>query len=111
MSLQRTRFNNIQKKLSDYFFSSWFGPWKRISVGMISLLFGYYLGSTATASFLERIGNRPLAVLTTIIFIEVFVRLRSTVTSKSWPLHWFAIDNLRIGAEYALVLEAFKLGS
>ena len=111
MSLQRTRFNNIQKQFAGYFFSAWLGPWRRISVGIIALLLGYYLGSTATASLLEEVGHRSIAVIATVLVIELSVRLRSTVTKKEWPIHWLAIDNLRMGAEYALVLEAFKLGS
>jgi hypothetical protein len=33
------------------------------------------------------------------------------VRSDPWPLPWLALDNLRIGTIYAVVLEAFKLGS
>jgi len=33
------------------------------------------------------------------------------VRSVPSPLPWLALDNLRIGTIYAVVLEAFKLGS
>ena len=46
-----------------------------------------------------------------VIILELIVRLRSRVRSGPWPISWLAIDNLRIGTVYAVVLEAFKLGS
>ena len=55
--------------------------------------------------------NRPAAVLIMVVILEVMVRLRSNVRREHWPLSWLALDNLRIGTVYAVVLEAFKLGS
>ena len=46
-----------------------------------------------------------------VIVIELIVRMRSRVRSGAWPLPWLALDNLRIGTVYAVVLEAYKLGS
>ena len=111
MSLQKTKFEALLSRTADYLFEVLLGPWRRVSVGIISLLFGYYLGSTVTASLLEGIGTRPIAVILTVLVIEVLIRLRSLVSTESWPIQWLSIDNLRIGAVYALVLEAFKLGS
>jgi hypothetical protein len=39
------------------------------------------------------------------------VRLRTHLVREQVPLHWTLIDNLRLGLTYAVVLEAFKLGS
>ena len=50
-------------------------------------------------------------VLVMVLVIEVAVRLRTRVESDPWPLKWLAIDNLRLGVVYAVVLEAYKLGS
>ena len=46
-----------------------------------------------------------------VVVLEVLVRLRSRVRIEPWPLGWLALDNLRIGTVYAVVFEAFKLGS
>ena len=51
------------------------------------------------------------AVLVMVLIIELIVRLRSKVRPGPWPLPWLALDNLRIGTVYAVVLEAYKLGS
>ena len=40
------------------------------------------------------------------------VRARTRLLGESErPLSWVMLDNLRIGATYAVVLEAFKLGT
>lgn len=111
MSLQKTRFNENLLLLGDYLFGSWLGSWRRVSFGLITLLLGFYFGSTFTAAYLQQFGQRPIVVVTMVILFEILVRLRSRISRKPWPIHWLAIDNLRIGAVYALVLEAFKLGS
>ena len=78
---------------------------------MISLLFGYFVGSNLTVYFLERTGQRPLVVFSMVLIVEILIRLRSRVKRFPWPLYMLALDNMRIGAVYSVVLEAFKLGS
>jgi hypothetical protein len=39
------------------------------------------------------------------------VRLRGRLAPSQPGLGWVVLDNLRIGAVYAVVLEAFKLGT
>ena len=109
--MQQTKFNKLIVQLLDYFAISITGPWKRRSLGLISLLLGFYLGSNITVYFLERIGQRPFVVFSLFIIIEIITRIRSNVKAIIWPLHWLAIDNIRIGLIYSIVLEAFKLGS
>ena len=109
--MHQTRFNNFQKSIGTNLSSSILGPWNRSSIGIITLLIGYYLGSNLTVYFLQKVGQRPLVVISMVLFIEILIRLRSTVKSSIWPIYWLAIDNMRIGSVYAVVLEAFKLGS
>jgi len=45
-----------------------------------------------------------------IIFIEIIIRIKPAASSKFYYI-WTVVDKLRIGAIYAVVLEAFKLGS
>ena len=111
MGLQNTQLEKFQKKLSFLFGSSLYGSWRRRSIGLLSLLVGYYLGSNATMYYLQKIGQRPIVVLVMVIIIELLIRLRSYVNKTPWPLHWLIIDNLRIGSIYSVCLEAFKLGS
>ena len=90
---------------------SFIGSWRRRSIGLISLLSGFYIGSNVTVYFLEKTGKRPLVVLVMVLVIELLIRSRTRVKAIPWPLPWLAIDNIRIGTVYAVVLEAFKLGS
>jgi hypothetical protein len=50
-------------------------------------------------------------VLAVVLALEVLVRLRGRVVTGEPPLVWRVLDNLRIGLVYAVVLEAFKLGT
>ena len=111
MKLQKTKLDNFINKILILFSTALVGPWKKRSIGLISLLVGFYLGSNLTVYFLEALGNRALVVLIIALIIEILIRLRTTVKSESWPTYWLSIDNLRLGFTYSLVLEAFKLGS
>jgi hypothetical protein len=46
-----------------------------------------------------------------VVLLEMVVRLRTRIVQGRPPLGWLVLDNLRIGLVYAVVLEAFKLGS
>ncbi len=109
--MQDTKLYNFLKQISLYLSTSLIGPWRRRCIGLISLLIGFYLGSNLTVYFLQEVKQRPIVVLVMLIIIEVLIRLRSRVKNSEWPLYWLAIDNIRIGTVYSLVLEAFKLGS
>ena len=50
-------------------------------------------------------------VLGLLLVIETLVRLRSRLVRAEPSLAWVIVDNLRIGATYSIVLEAFKLGT
>ena len=45
------------------------------------------------------------------MLLELIVRLRGRLVSQTPSLAWVITDNLRLGLVYAVVLEAFKLGS
>lgn len=109
--LQETNFQNYLASVVKYLSTSLVGPWRRRSFGIISLLLGYYLGSNLTVYFLQEIGQRPFVVFVMVLLVELLIRLRNRVNNNPWPLYWLAIDNIRIGAVYSVVLEAFKLGS
>ena len=112
MTLQATRYEQLQRRIGMQLNQTLVGPWRRRSVAVLALLFGFIIGSNVTMYWFQRSGqNRPAAVLVMVLILEVIVRLRSKVRSGPWPLPWLALDNLRIGTVYAVVLEAYKLGS
>jgi hypothetical protein len=101
MTLQVTRYARFQRRVGTHLSQALVGSWRRRSVGLLSLLFGFIVGSNVTMYWFQKSGQqRPFAVL-----MVVLVRI------DQWPLSWLALDNLRIGTVYAVVFEAFKLGS
>jgi len=108
---QVTRFDRFQRRVGELLLSGLRGSWRRRSLIVLALLLGFYGGQNMTALWLEEIGRRPLVVLVLVLVIELMVRLRSRFVADRTPLGWLLLDNLRIGLVYALVLEAFKLGS
>ena len=108
---QATRYERLQRRLGDQLLGLFRGSWRRRSLAILALLGGFYTGQNITALWLERIGLRPPVVLVMVVLIELLVRLRTRLVTGKVPLGWLMIDNLRIGVVYALVLEAFKLGS
>jgi hypothetical protein len=109
--LQATRFEQAQRRLAAALFSGFRGSWRRRSLLLLALLLGFYGGQNVTALWLERMNNRPLVVLLLVVVIELAVRLRTGLAGDRPALGWLLLDHLRVGLVYALVLEAFKLGS
>jgi dolichol kinase len=88
------------------------GGWRQRSLVWLALLLGFYAGGNVTSYVLPHFpGGRPAMVLTTVVALELLVRLRGRLVIHQPGLAWRLADNLRIGLVYAVVLEAFKLGT
>ena len=112
LPLQRTRFNRALEQLGSLVLGNLRGNWRYRSSVILALLLGFYAGSNLTAYVLVLIpGGRPMVVLAMVLVVELIVRLRGRLMTTQPGLGWALIDNLRIGAVYAVVLEAFKLGT
>ena len=112
LPLQRTRFNRALEQLGSLVLGNLRGNWRFRSTVVLALLLGFYAGSNLTAYVLVVIpGGRPMAVLLMVLLVELIVRLRGRLVSSQPGLGWVVVDNLRVGVVYAVVLEAFKLGT
>jgi hypothetical protein len=111
LPLQRTRFDGLQRRRGGLLLGGFRGSWRRRSLAVLALLLGFYAGENITALWLERVGQRPVVVLLLVVLLELVVRLRTRLVGERPGLGWILIDNLRLGVVYAVVLEAFKLGS
>ena len=60
--------------------------------------------------FISEGKNELIMVPIIIVFIEIIIRIKPSSSSKFYYM-WNLVDKLRIGAIYAIILEAFKLGS
>jgi len=111
--LQQTRYATVERRLVSSLLGQVRRTWRSGSLVMLSLLVGYFLSQNLISLLLIRLpGGRPALVLAMVMAMELLVRLRiRLIRPEERPLGWVMVDNLRIGATYAAVLEAFKLGT
>ena len=108
--MQKTSFSRITYQLNNLLFGFLSDTWKSKSISLISVLTGYFLFANFLTKFISEGTNELIMVPIIIIFIEIIIRIKPTSTSKFYDL-WSFVDKLRVGAIYAVILEAFKLGS
>ena len=109
--MHKTKFNSLLNRISalvEYFI---FSSWKRRSTALLALLLGFYLGSSLTEFILTNLGERTLSAFFMVTIVELTVRIRNNFKQDKLPISIVILDNLRVGSVYAVVLEAFKLGS
>ena len=108
--MQKTNFSRITYQLNNLLFGFLSETWRAKSVGLISVLTGYFLFANFLTKFISEGKNELIMVPIIIVFIEIIIRIRPSNESKFYYM-WTVVDKLRIGAIYAIILEAFKLGS
>jgi len=112
MATHLTRYEQFQRRIGVQLARALTGSWRRRSLGFLSLILGFLLGSNFTMYWFQKVyQQRPFVVFYMVIVIELLIRGRSYVKQEPWPLSWLALDNIRIGAVFSVVFEAFKLGS
>ena len=108
--MQKTNFLRISSQLNNLLFGFLSDSWRSKSIGLISVLTGYFLFANFLTKFISEGKNELIMVPIIILFIEIIIRIKPSSNSRFYNL-WSVIDKLRIGAIYAVILEAFKLGS
>ena len=108
--MQKTNFLRISSQLNNLLFGFLSDSWRSKSIGLISVLTGYFLFANFLTKFISEGKNELIMVPIIILFIEIIIRIKPSSNSRFYDL-WTVIDKLRIGAIYAVILEAFKLGS
>ena len=109
--MQKTRLQQIFNSFFLNIYPLITDSWRKRSVVLLSLLSGFYLTNSIISYLLDKSINTIFLSLINICLMEISIR--SNLFSKKAKLSIFiiAINNLRIGSTYALILEAFKLGS
>ena len=108
--MQKTKFSKITYQLNNVLFGFLSDTWRSKSISLISVLIGYFLFANFLTKFISEGKNELIMVPIIILFIEFIIRIKPSSSSKFYDL-WSVADKLRIGAIYAVILEAFKLGS
>ncbi len=124
--MQNTRINNLIDRLAVQSGRWLRNPWRRLSLVVISLLFGFFLGTAVPTTAGQRATWDVFAALILILFTEAvswFVygsNRRSPAAVEGQPsrasvpmrsLLTQMLNALKIGLTYGLFVEAFKLGS
>ena len=108
--MQKTNFSRITLQLNNLLFGFLSDTWRTKSIGLISVLTGYFLFANFLTKFISEGKNELIMVPIIIVFIEIIIRVKPSSSSKLYYI-WTVVDKLRIGATYGIILEAFKLGS
>tara|TARA_Y100001978_G_scaffold39366_1_gene35051 strand:- start:113 stop:439 length:327 start_codon:yes stop_codon:yes gene_type:complete len=108
--MQKTRFTIFFDSLNLAFLGFLKSSWKDKALNLLSILFGYFLFANFITKFISEGKNELLMIPVIIILFELIIRMKPSRKSNLYIL-WFMLDKIRIGAVYALILEAFKLGS
>ena len=108
--MQKTNFSRIIDQSNNILFDFLSSSWRAKSIGLISVLTGYFLFANFLTKFISEGRNELVMVPVIIFFIEFIIRSRPSSKSRIFKF-WTILDRIRVGATFALILEAFKLGS
>ena len=108
--MQKTKFSRINDQFNNLLFGFLSASWKSKSTNIISVLTGYFLFANFATKFITEGKNELVMVPIIILVIELIIRMRPSQKSIFFNV-WTIVDKVRIGATYAVILEAFKLGS
>ena len=85
-------------------------PWRRYSISLITLLIGYFLGSSLgmVSAVVELMD--PVAAFLSVVFIEILIVLRRNFRfEKKNKFLVLFLDSLRLGLFYGFFTESLKL--
>jgi len=85
-------------------------PWRRYSISLITLLIGYFIGSSIgmVSAVVELMD--PIAALLSVFFIEILITLRRNFRfEKKKKFLVLLLDSIRLGLFYGFFTESLKL--
>ena len=85
-------------------------PWRRYSFLLITLLIGYFIGSSLgmVSAVVELMD--PVAAFLSVVFIEILIVLRRDIRSeRKKKFLLLFLDSLRLGLFYGFFTESLKL--
>ena len=109
--MQRTKFINLLNSLIKISNSIFYDSWSKRSILLLSLLFGYYFTNSLLSFLLDRSVNTIFLSIIIVLIMELLIRSSLIYRFSKLSIILMSLNNFRIGSTYALILEAFKLGS
>tara|TARA_Y100001968_G_scaffold187629_1_gene172012 strand:- start:2500 stop:2829 length:330 start_codon:yes stop_codon:yes gene_type:complete len=109
--MQKTKFIKFIDSFINIFDTVIKDSWRKRSIVLLSLLFGFYFTNSMLSFLLDKSVNTILLAVIILLTMEVFIRTSLLSNSSKLSIIIVSVNNFRIGSTYALILEAFKLGS
>ena len=109
--MQKTRYKKLLNSLFLSFTPLFSDSWSKRSILLISVLSGFYFTNSLISFLLDKSINTIFLAISILLIMELSIRSLLFIKSSKISLILIAINNFRIGSTYALILEAFKLGS
>ena len=106
--MQKTKFKEFIDSLIFIINPIISDTWSKRSILLLSLLFGFYFTNSMISFLLDKYVNTILLAIIILLIMELAIR-SNLISKLTIPV--MIINNIRIGSTYALILEAYKLGS
>ena len=109
--MQKTKFRKLLASLARVIEPIISDSWSKRSILILSLLFGFYFTNSVLSFLLDNSINTIFIAVIILLIMELTIRSSLLSNSSKFSIVILSINNFRIGSTYALILEAFKLGS
>ena len=109
--MQKTRFRKLIDSLIFILTGLLSDSWSKRSILLLSLLLGFYFTNSFISFLLDKSVNTIFLAITILVLMEISIRSLFFSKLTKISIIILAFNNFRIGSTYALILEAFKLGS
>ena len=106
--MQKTKFREFIDSLIFIINPIISDSWSKRSLLILSLLFGFYFTNSFLSFLLDKSVNTIFLAIIILLIMELAIR-SYLIPKLTIPV--MIINNIRIGSTYALILEAYKLGS
>ena len=106
--MQKTKFREFIDSLIFIINPIISDSWSKRSLLLLSLLFGFYFTNSFLSFLLDKSVNTIFLAILILFIMELLIR-SYLIPKLTIPV--MIINNIRIGSTYALILEAYKLGS
>ena len=106
--MQKTKFKEFIDSLIFIIKPIISDTWSKRSILLLSLLFGFYFTNSMISFLLDKSVNTIVLAIIILLIMELVIR-SYLIPKLTTPV--MIINNIRIGSTYALILEAYKLGS
>jgi hypothetical protein len=106
--MQKTKFREFIDSLIFIINPIISDSYSKRSLLLLSLLFGFYFTNSFLSFLLDKSVNTIFLAIIILLIMELVIR-SYLIPKLTIPV--MIINNIRIGSTYALILEAYKLGS